>query len=70
MGVIRTAGMFAQWVGPGWTVGSCGRLVWSSAAGRFIIVINSGAHNLGVVSGTYSVKQGGEGLGYFRFHRG
>ena len=27
MGVIRTAGLFAQWAGPDWTVGSGVRLV-------------------------------------------
>ena len=65
-----TAGLFAQRTGLGWTVGSCVRLVWSSAAGKFEIICNSGAHNLGVVSRAYFVKQGGEGLKYFLFYRG
>ena len=56
MGVIRTAGLFAQRTGLGWTVGSCDRLVWSSAVSRFMIVTNGGAHNLGIVSCTYFVK--------------
>ena len=72
MDVIRTAGLFAQRVGPDWTVASCVCLVWSYAASsyRSTVVTNRGAHNLGVVSCMYFVKQGGEGLRYVWFYRG
>ena len=62
MAIIGTASLFAEQAGPSWTVGSCVRLVWSFAAGRFMIATNRGVHNLGIVSCTYFVKEGGEGL--------
>ena len=46
MVVIRTTALIAQWAGPGLTVGSYVRLVWSSVAGGFTIVTISRAHNL------------------------
>ena len=65
--VIRMAGLFAQQAGPSWMVGSGVCPIWSSVASRFTTVTNSGAHNLGIVSCTYFIKQGGEGLGYSSF---
>ena len=41
-GIIRTASLFAQWAGLGWTVGPCVSLVWSSVPSRFTIVTKSG----------------------------
>ena len=68
--VVGATCLFAKGTGLSGAAGSCSRLIRGFDAERSAVVSDSGAHDLGIISGAYFVEQGSKGLRYLWLYGG